>query len=45
MDLYLKTVSLINKQNNVIATSENKVIVNKKKMHYFNDLVGKATIM
>lgn len=44
-DLYLKTISFRNEQNDVIATSENKVIFNKKKMHCFNDLVRKATIM
>lgn len=44
-DFYFKTISLRNKQNNAIATSEHKLIFSKKKMHYFNDLVRKATIM
>lgn len=44
-DFYFKTITLRNKQNNVIATSENKLIFSKKKMHYFNYLVRKATII
>lgn len=44
-DFYFKTITLRNKQNNVIATSENKLIFSKKKMCYFNYLVRKATII